>query len=91
MTSAPRIPELVAEGSVTSDLGKLFAAAGHELWLVGGPVRDFFLNRKTVDLDFATDAKPSEMLAILRPVAQQLWMQGVAFGTIGALVVGSAC
>jgi poly(A) polymerase len=53
---------------------------------VGGPVRDFFLNRETVDLDFATDAKPSEMLAILRPVAGRLWMQGVAFGTIGALI-----
>jgi poly(A) polymerase len=54
--------------------------------LVGGPVRDFFLGRDAGDLDFATDAKPSEMLAMLRPVASQLWMQGVAFGTIGALV-----
>lgn len=86
MSSAPRIPELVADGSVTRRLGELFSAAGHELWLVGGPVRDYFLNRDTVDLDLATDARPSEMLSILRPVASQLWMQGVAFGTIGALV-----
>jgi poly(A) polymerase len=69
-------------------LGELFAAAGHELWLVGGPVRDFFLGRAVEDLDFATDAKPSEMLTLLRPRAQQLWMQGVRFGTIGALVDG---
>ena len=86
MSSAPRIPELVADGSVTRRLGDLFSGAGYQLWLVGGPVRDYFLNRDTVDLDFATDAKPSEMLSVLRPVAQQLWMQGVAFGTIGALV-----
>jgi poly(A) polymerase len=69
-------------------LGQLFSSAGHELWLVGGPVRDFFLGRESGDLDFATDAKPSEMLAILRPVASQLWMQGVQFGTIGALIDG---
>ena len=86
MTSAPRIPELVAEGSVTSDLGRLFASAGYELWLVGGPVRDYFLDRASGDLDYATDAKPSQMLTILRPIAAQLWMQGVAFGTIGALI-----
>jgi poly(A) polymerase len=89
VTSAPRIPELVADDTVTAKLGQLFATAGHELWLVGGPVRDFFLNRTGGDLDFATDAKPSEMLGMLRPVAQQLWMQGVAFGTIGALVDGT--
>ena len=56
--------------------------------LVGGSVRDFLLGRETPDLDLATSAKPSEMLAILRPLAEQLWMQGVKYGTIGALVHG---
>jgi poly(A) polymerase len=86
--TAPRIPELVSESSATRRLGELFSAAGHELYLVGGPVRDFFLGRESPDLDFATDAKPSEMLPLLRPVATQLWMQGIRFGTIGALVDG---
>ena len=40
------------------ELGELFRAAGHELALVGGPVRDAFLGRASADLDFATSATP---------------------------------
>lgn len=32
-------------GPLTGELGDLFAAAGHELALVGGPVRDALLGR----------------------------------------------
>ena len=39
-------------------LGEAFAEAGHELALVGGPVRDAFLGRASDDLDFATSAPP---------------------------------
>ena len=38
-----------------------FAAAGHELALVGGPVRDAFLGRTSPDLDFTTDATPDQI------------------------------
>ena len=41
-----------------TELGERFAAAGHELALVGGPVRDAFLGRISPDLDFTTDATP---------------------------------
>ena len=40
------------------DLGRLFAAAGHELYLVGGSVRDALMGRLGTDLDFTTDANP---------------------------------
>ncbi len=40
------------------ELGAAFDAAGHELALVGGPVRDAFLGRTSTDLDFATSATP---------------------------------
>ena len=40
------------------ELGRLFRDAGHELALVGGPVRDAFLGRVSNDLDFATSADP---------------------------------
>src|SRR5690242_8833117 len=39
-------------------LGELFARAGHELALVGGPVRDVFLGALPGDLDLTTDAVP---------------------------------
>jgi len=65
-------------------LAERFAAAGHELALVGGPVRDAFLGRSSHDLDFATSARPDEILAIVAPLADAHWDIGRAFGTIGA-------
>ncbi|MEX0874944.1 MAG: CCA tRNA nucleotidyltransferase [Actinomycetota bacterium] len=94
---APRIPELVADGSVAHELGQRFSRAGYEMWLVGGSVRDRLLGasptrdaalQPAADLDIATDAKPSQMLPLLRGWADELWMQGVRFGTIGALIAG---
>jgi poly(A) polymerase len=86
--SAPRLPELVADGSLARELGERFAQAGFEAWLVGGRVRDWLLGLPPPDLDVATDAKPTEMLPILRGWADELWLQGVRFGTIGALIAG---
>ena len=66
-------------------LGGVFADAGHQLYLVGGSVRDALLGRLTEDsdLDFTTDARPEQMLAFLRPWADALWDTGIAFGTVG--------
>ncbi|AYF97819.1 CCA tRNA nucleotidyltransferase [Protaetiibacter intestinalis] len=65
-------------------LAERFADAGHELALVGGPVRDAFLGRDAHDLDFATSATPDEILAVIAPIADTHWDIGRAFGTIGA-------
>jgi poly(A) polymerase len=69
------------------ELGALFATAGHELYLVGGSVRDALLRRLSPDLDFATDAHPEQLQKILRPSADALWDTGIEFGTIGARFV----
>ena len=45
-----------------AELGRIFAGRGHELALVGGPVRDVFLVRPHSDLDLATDAAPPQVL-----------------------------
>ena len=68
------------------ELGERFRAAGHELYLVGGAVRDLFLGRAREDqeLDFATDATPHETIRVLRGWADALYMVGVRFGTVGA-------
>lgn len=65
-------------------LASAFAAAGHELALVGGPVRDAFLGRELNDLDFTTSARPEEIETIVRPLASAVWDVGRAFGTIAA-------
>ena len=66
------------------ELAEAFHAGGHELALVGGPVRDAFLGRVSADLDFATSATPAESEAILARWGSAHWDIGRAFGTIGA-------
>jgi len=65
-------------------LGRRFADAGHELALVGGPVRDAFLGRVSADLDFATSARPDESERILSGWGDAHWDIGKRFGTLGA-------
>jgi len=65
------------------ELGELFAMAGHELALVGGPVRDVFLGGHPKDLDLTTDAVPERILAITRDWADKTWKVGIEFGTVG--------
>ena len=64
-------------------LGEIFIAAGHELALVGGPVRDVFLRRTSGDFDLTTDAPPQRVLELVGGWADQVWTIGIEFGTIG--------
>lgn len=68
---------------VVLELGRLFADAGYELSLVGGPVRDLFLGRTSPDLDFTTNASPDEILTVASGWADSHWEMGREFGTIG--------
>jgi poly(A) polymerase len=74
---------LAAVSPQAAELGDIFAAAGHELALVGGPVRDAFLGRRPGDLDLTTDAPPARVLEILDGWADQVWTIGIEFGTVG--------
>ena len=65
------------------ELGARFAAAGQELYLVGGSVRDALLGRLSPDLDFTTDARPEQIQAAVRGWADALWDTGIEFGTVG--------
>ncbi|TQF74677.1 CCA tRNA nucleotidyltransferase [Rhodococcus spelaei] len=69
---------------VLTPLGARFAAAGHELYLVGGSVRDAVLGRLGTDLDFTTDARPEQVQALLKGWADNQWDTGIDFGTISA-------
>ena len=68
------------------ELGRMFAEEGYELALVGGPVRDLLLHRKSHDLDFCTSARPEQFEHILRRFGRDgFWDMGRKFGTLGAM------
>lgn len=71
-------------------IGERFEAAGHQISLVGGPVRDSLLGRLTADtdVDFTTDAHPEQVLALLEGFADTTWDVGIRFGTVGARIDG---
>ena len=73
---------------VLNPLGERFAAAGHELFLVGGSVRDAILGRFSGDLDFTTDARPEKVQALLKGWVDKQWDTGIEFGTISAIKHG---
>ena len=83
---------LSAALSASAGLKRLFDAAGHRLFLVGGVVREAVAGRflPGADLDCTTDARPATVRLIVSSVATSLWTQGERFGTIGCVVDGQA-
>ncbi|MEV5812464.1 CCA tRNA nucleotidyltransferase [Streptomyces mutabilis] len=78
------VSELLRVAPVADDLARRFQEAGFSLALVGGSVRDALLGRLGNDLDFTTDARPQDVLKIMKPWADAVWDVGIAFGTVGA-------
>jgi poly(A) polymerase len=83
--SLARLREIAASEPVAR-LANAFAEAGYQLALVGGPVRDALLDRPVNDLDFTTNARPDDILRVVKPLASAHWDIGRAFGTIGARI-----
>jgi poly(A) polymerase len=77
---------LASRSGAAVELGERFAAAGHELALVGGPVRDALLGRPVTDLDLTTDATPERIVELVSGSADAVWDVGMAFGTVGVKV-----
>ncbi|BCB85948.1 CCA tRNA nucleotidyltransferase [Phytohabitans suffuscus] len=86
LTDAQRnaVAELMRVSPIADELGRRFTKAGYELHLVGGSVRDALLGRLGDDLDFTTDARPDDILRVLKGWAETTWETGREFGTIGA-------
>ncbi len=79
------------DSGLTRQLGELVVAAGHEIYLVGGSVRDALLGRQPTDLDFATDARPERLRDLLGGWADHLYSAGERFGTIAVIRDGVRC
>jgi poly(A) polymerase len=77
-------PDLLDIPPPGTELGVRFEKAGHQLYLVGGAVRDAMLGAMGSELDFATDARPPEVIALLQGWADARYLVGIRFGTVGA-------
>ena len=89
--------DLITVDPSADALAAVFGAAGFELHLVGGTVRDALLGRASDDLDFATDARPDDVLVLLDSLksgkaagarVEAVWTTGIEFGTVGAQIDG---
>lgn len=64
----------------------IFLKVGDEIMLVGGCIRDYLLNKKINDFDFATKYKPDEIKNILEKNNISYFSTGEKFGTITAVI-----
>jgi poly(A) polymerase len=90
----PRLQPLLDPASPVQELARAFTTAGYECYLVGGSVRDAFLDRvvgphEEVDVDVATDARPDAVEGLVRGWADAVWLQGQRFGTVGCRKAGT--
>ncbi len=73
-------PERLPIPDEVLDIARRLDAAGHEVWLVGGAIRDALLaSENYVTLDFATSATPQEVQRVFRRTVAV----GVKHGTVG--------
>ena len=81
----PRLARFFEPDSTTQQLARRLAGAGHRAYLVGGSVRDAFLDRVRAgsDIDVASDARPDAIERVLGGWADAVWLQGERFGTVG--------
>jgi poly(A) polymerase len=79
----PRLRRFFEPDSPTQQLAARLQDAGHRAYLVGGSVRDAFLDREIGDVDITTAARPDAVEAAVRDWADAVWLQGQRFGTVG--------
>jgi poly(A) polymerase len=89
MSAVPeRLRALLAPDTPLQELAGRFVDAGHQVYLVGGSVRDALLGREMQDLDLTTDARPDRIVELVRGWADSVWTVGQAFGTVGCVRAG---
>ena len=85
-----RLEPLLRVDGVPVRVVERFRDAGHEVFLVGGSVRDALLDRSRGEdeFDFATDASPDEIHGLLKGWATGVVTVGKEFGTVGGTLDG---
>lgn len=64
---------------------KIIQSYGYEAYFVGGCVRDLLLDKTPNDWDICTNAKPDEIISILKSNKYRYHTVGIEFGTVTAI------
>ncbi len=87
-----RLTWLLDAEQIPGQLGRRFAQRGHVLYLVGGTVRDAFMERAGPgsggEFDFATNARPPVVKEILGGWAEKVYSTGETYGTVAGIKSG---
>lgn len=87
-----RLTWLLDDDQIPGLLGRRFARHGYLLYLVGGTVRDAFMTRDRPgaggEFDFATNARPAAVKAVLTGWAEKVYTIGETYGTVAGIKSG---
>jgi tRNA nucleotidyltransferase/poly(A) polymerase len=67
---------------------KTLLKEGYEVYVVGGAVRDMYMNRKSHDIDLATNATPQNMIDLFTINELPVIDIGAEFGTVAVILNG---
>lgn len=70
--------------SVAKKIADIFKQAGYKIFIVGGCVRDILIGIEPHDIDFCTNAKPSEIITLLNENNIFYTTVGIDYGTVVA-------
>jgi len=74
-------PERLEIPDEVLEIARILEGAGHDVWCVGGALRDRLLGDSHSDYDFATSARPEEVRRLFRRSVAV----GIKYGTVGVL------
>ncbi|HEX8994337.1 MAG TPA: HDIG domain-containing protein, partial [Candidatus Paceibacterota bacterium] len=78
------IPEHYRDG--INRISETFRRHNFECYMVGGSVRDLLIGHEAYDFDFATNARPNDVMKLFRRVAPT----GIKHGTVTLLIDGNS-
>jgi poly(A) polymerase len=73
---------------VGTEVLALLTKAGHQAYVVGGPVRNALLGVDVSDLDVATDARPERVMALAKTAGLKAVPTGIDHGTVTVVIAG---
>jgi poly(A) polymerase len=69
-------------GKPAQQVCRILSDAGHQVWFVGGCVRNALMDAPVADLDLSTDARPQKVMDLARAAGLNVIPTGIDHGTV---------